>query len=98
MIKENYEKNKKEVGLYTYSLTFEELKAINEKIQEIDSKKQSLSNKIGSFIMQKKGEINMRKWTKETALTYIKHAKEKGLTYWSAVDYLKHHKTMHSIV
>lgn len=32
-------KNKKEVGLYTYSLTFEELKAINEKIQEIDSKK-----------------------------------------------------------
>lgn len=49
------------------------------------------------FIMQK-GEINMRKWTKETALAYIKHAKEKGLTYWSAVDYLKHHKTMHSIV
>ena len=40
----------------------------------------------------------MRKWTKETALAYIKHAKEKGLTYWSAVDFLKHHKTMHSIV
>ena len=40
----------------------------------------------------------MRKWTKGTALAYIKHAKEKGLTYWSAVDYLKHHKTMHSIV
>ena len=34
----------------------------------------------------------MRKWTKETALAYIKHAN------WSAVDYLKHHKTMHSII
>lgn len=40
----------------------------------------------------------MRKWTKETAERYIKQAKEKGLTYWSAVDYLKHHKMMHSIV
>ena len=40
----------------------------------------------------------MRKWTKESAQAYIKYAKEKGLTYWSAVDYLKHHKTMHSIV
>mgnify|MGYP005793137399 FL=1 len=39
-----------------------------------------------------------RKWTKETAQAYIKKAKEKGLTYWSAVDYLKHHKTMHSII
>lgn len=45
----------------------------------------------------KKGELNMRKWTKETAQAYIKNAREKGLTYWSAVDYLKHHKTMHSI-
>ena len=45
-----------------------------------------------------KGELSMRKWTKETAERYIKQAKEKGLTYWSAVDYLKHHKTMHSIV
>lgn len=34
----------------------------------------------------------MRKWTKETALVYIKQAKQKGLTYWSAVDYLKNHK------
>lgn len=40
----------------------------------------------------------MRKWTKETAERYIKQAKEKGLTYWSAVDYLKYHKMMHSIV
>ena len=40
----------------------------------------------------------MRKWTKETAQTYIKYAKERGFTYWSAVDYLKHHKTMHSII
>lgn len=40
----------------------------------------------------------MRKWTKETAQAYIKHAKEKVLTYWSAADYLKHHKTMRSIV
>lgn len=40
----------------------------------------------------------MRKWTKETAQAYIKQAKEKGLTYWSAVDYLKHHKTMRSII
>ena len=40
----------------------------------------------------------MRKWTKETATNYIKQAKEKGLTYWCAVDYLKHHKTMRSIL
>ena len=40
----------------------------------------------------------MRKWTKEIAERYIKQAKEKGLTYWSAVDYLRHHKTMHSII
>ena len=47
--------------------------------------------------MQKR-RINMRKWTKESAQAYIKYAKEKGLTYWSAVDYLKHHKTMRSIL
>lgn len=40
----------------------------------------------------------MRKWTKETALADIKQAKEKGLTYWSAIDYLKHHKTMRPII
>lgn len=40
----------------------------------------------------------MKKWTKDTAERYIKQAKEKGLTYWSAVDYLKHHKTMNSII
>lgn len=40
----------------------------------------------------------MKKWTKETAEKYIKTAKEKGLRYWSAMDFLKHHKTMHSIL
>ena len=40
----------------------------------------------------------MRKWTKQSASDYIKNAKQKGLTYWSAMDYLKHHKTMHSII
>lgn len=39
-----------------------------------------------------------RKWTKESATNYIKHAKEKGLTYWSAKDFLKNHRTMHSII
>lgn len=39
-----------------------------------------------------------RKWTRQTAQEYIKFAKIKGLTYWSAIDYLKHHKTMHSII
>lgn len=34
----------------------------------------------------------MRKWTKEAAENYIKYAKEKGLTYWSAVDFLRNHK------
>lgn len=40
----------------------------------------------------------MKKWTKSTAEEYIKKSKEKGLTYWSAVDYLKNHRTMHSII
>ena len=40
----------------------------------------------------------MRRWTKQSAEEYIKKAKEKGLTYWSAMDYLKHHKTMHAII
>ena len=39
-----------------------------------------------------------KKWTKQSAEAYIKKAKEKGLTYWSAVDFLKHHKTMYSII
>ena len=39
-----------------------------------------------------------RKWTKLSATEYIKKAKEKGLTYWSAKDFLKHHKTMSSII
>ena len=39
-----------------------------------------------------------RKWTKETAERYIAKAKEKGLTYWSAKDFLKNHRIMHSII
>ena len=39
-----------------------------------------------------------RKWTKETAERYIAKAKEKGLTYWSAKDFLKNHRTMHAII
>ena len=39
-----------------------------------------------------------RKWTKETAEKYIAKAKEKGLTYWSAKDFLKNHRTMHAII
>lgn len=39
-----------------------------------------------------------RKWTKESAKRYIDNAKEKGLKYWSAKDFLKNHKTMHSII
>lgn len=44
----------------------------------------------------------MRKWTKEKAWQYIdrveKRKETKGLTCWSALDYLKKHKTMHSII
>lgn len=39
-----------------------------------------------------------RKWTKESAERYIAKTKEKGLTYWSAKDFLKNHRTMHSII
>lgn len=39
-----------------------------------------------------------RNWTKSEAEKYIKNAKQKGLTYLSAMDYLKHHKTMSSIM
>ena len=39
-----------------------------------------------------------RKWTKSEAEKYIKNAKAKGLIYLSAIDYLKHHKTMSSII
>lgn len=39
-----------------------------------------------------------RKWTKEKAKEYIRTAKVKGLTYWSAADYLKNHKRMYSII
>lgn len=40
----------------------------------------------------------MKKWTKQTEEEYIRTTKQKGLTYWSAVDYLKHRRTMHSIM
>ena len=40
----------------------------------------------------------MRKWTKTSAERYIAKATQKGLTYWSAMDFLKHYKNMHSII
>ncbi len=44
----------------------------------------------------------MKKWTKQSAEKYIDKIKKSkgilGLTYWSAKDYLKHHKTMSSII
>ena len=43
-----------------------------------------------------------RKWTKQSAEEYTEKIKKnkanKGLTYWSAIDYLKHHRTMYSII
>lgn len=50
------------------------------------------------FIKKKRGAEMARKWTKQTAIEYVKRCREKGLTYWSAMDYLKKHKTMHSII
>lgn len=42
------------------------------------------------------------KWTRQSATAYIEKIEktkgQKGLTYWSAKDYLKSHKTMHSII
>ena len=38
------------------------------------------------------------KWTVESAKKFISTVKIKGLTYWSAMDFLKHHRTMHSII
>ena len=44
----------------------------------------------------------MRKWTKKSAEEYVeridKNKGKTGLKYWSAVDYLKHHRTMSSII
>ena len=37
-----------------------------------------------------------RKWTVASAESYIQRAKEKGLTYWSAYDYLKNHSRKES--
>ena len=39
-----------------------------------------------------------RKWTKQSAEKYVKEAKVKGLTYLSAMDYLKNYKTMGAII
>jgi predicted peroxiredoxin len=47
---------------------------------------------------RKEREKMKTKWTKQKAEEYIKRCKEKGLKYWSARDYLKNHKTMHSII
>ncbi len=44
----------------------------------------------------------MKKWTKEIAKKYIdkveKGKQEKGLTYFSALDFLRHHKKNSSII
>lgn len=44
----------------------------------------------------------MKKWSKVTAEDYVtkveKGKKEMGLTYWSAKDFLMHHKTMNKII
>ena len=47
---------------------------------------------------RKECEKMKTKWTKQKAEEYIRKCKEKGLKYWSARDYLKNHKTMHSII
>lgn len=43
-----------------------------------------------------------RKWTKESAKEYtdkiLKKKGQKGLTFWSATDYLRHYKTMKAII
>lgn len=50
----------------------------------------------------KKSEVFMKKWTKESAERYITRIDKskgiRGLTYWSARDYLKNHKSMHFII
>lgn len=44
----------------------------------------------------------MKKWTKENANKYVEKVKkgkqEKGLTYLSALDFLRHHKKNSSII
>ena len=42
-------------------------------------------------IKNKERKQMKRKWTRASAEAYIGRAKEKGLTYWSAYDYLKNH-------
>lgn len=47
-------------------------------------------------------EVIMKRWTRESAERYITRIDKakgiRGLSYWSAVDYLRNHRTMHSIV
>ncbi len=49
-----------------------------------------------------KGGKAMKKWTKQKAENYVERIEkskgQKGLTYWSAMDYLKHHRTMSAII
>lgn len=44
----------------------------------------------------------MKNWTRESAERYVtridKRKECRGLTYWSARDYLKNHRIMHSII
>lgn len=53
------------------------------------------------FVSRRKRRMK-RKWTKQSATNYVEKIDKtkgiKGLTYWSAMDYLKHHRTMHSII
>ena len=57
-------------------------------------------NRYDECFGYKPKQKNKRKEKKRTqeAEEYIKRCKEKGLKYWSARDYLKNHKTMHSII
>lgn len=54
------------------------------------------------FLLCQERGVEMKKWTRQTAEEYIakidKNKGKTGLKYWSAVDYLKHHRTMCSII
>lgn len=43
----------------------------------------------GAPVKKLGGNTMARTWTKENALQYLTKAKQKGLTYWSAYDYLQ---------
>ncbi len=58
---------------------------------------------IGIKFVLKKGKRRMkRKWTKQTAEKFVNDTEKckrvRGLTYWSAKDFLNKHKTMYSII